>query len=130
MNTFFNKKLKNANGLLGRKSRLLLLITRLGLKVNSVGWKETQGVVKERFLVLGRMTKAYAQGRYRNVSWKSMLLIVGAILYFIDPIDFIPDLIPVTGLTDDLGVLLWVFNQLGDEIDKFIRWEKDFTLVQ
>ena len=127
-NRFFNRALKNATGLLGRHGRLLVVITQLGLKINTVGWKEAQGSVKERFFVLGRMTKAYAQGHYRNVPWKSMLLIVGAILYFIDPIDFIPDFIPVTGLTDDLGILLWVINHVSEEIDKFILWEQNFSL--
>lgn len=129
-NRFFNRAFKNATGLLRKNSRLLLLITQLGTKINSVGWKETQGVVKDRFFVLGRMTKAYAQGKYRNVPWKTMALIVGAILYFIDPVDFIPDFIPVTGLTDDLGILLWVVNHVSDEIDKFILWEQDFTLAK
>ncbi len=129
-NRFFSKALTNATGLLGKNSRLLLLITQLGVKINSVGWKETQGVVKDRFFVLGRMTKAYAKGSYRNVPWKTMALIVGAILYFIDPIDFIPDIIPVTGLTDDLGILLWVVNHVSDEIDKFILWEQDFTFLK
>lgn len=128
MNRFFEKALKNAHHLLGKKGRLLLLIAQLGAKINAVGWKETQGTVKERFFVLGRMTKAYAQGHYRTVPWKTMLLIVGAILYFVDPIDFIPDFIPVTGLTDDLGILLWVVSRVSDEIDKFILWEQGFTL--
>ncbi len=127
-NRFFNRALEKATGLLGKNGRLLSLIAQLGIKANAVGWKETQGFVKERSFVLGRMTKAYAQGHYRNVPWKTMLLIVGAILYFIDPIDFIPDFIPVTGLTDDLGILLWVINRVSDEIDKFILWEQSFIL--
>lgn len=128
MNRFFKRAINNATHLLGKKGRLLALITQLGLKINKVGWRETQDSVKERFFVLGRMTRAYAQGYYRNVPWKTMLLIVGAILYFIDPIDLIPDFIPVTGLTDDLGILLWVINRVSDEIDKFILWEQGFTL--
>ena len=127
-NKFFSKALNKANGLLGKNGRLLLLITQLGAKVNAVGWKETQVAVKDNFFVLGRMTKAYAKGHYRNVPWKTMALIVGAILYFIDPIDFIPDFIPVSGLTDDLGILLWVINNVSEEIDKFILWEQGLTL--
>ena len=42
--------------------------------------------------------------------------------------DFIPDFIPVTGLTDDLGILLWVINHVSEEIDKFILWEQNFSL--
>lgn len=33
-------------------------------------------------------------------------VIVGALGYFISPIDAIPDIVPVAGYTDDLGVLL------------------------
>ncbi len=31
----------------------------------------------------------------------------GCIVYFISPIDFIPDFIPLSGRADDLVVLLW-----------------------
>lgn len=37
---------------------------------------------------------------------------IGALLYLISPIDVIPDLIPVLGLTDDVGVIAYAFSQL------------------
>ena len=36
---------------------------------------------------------------------KVKMVIYGALGYFISPLDVIPDLIPVVGFTDDLGVL-------------------------
>ena len=35
----------------------------------------------------------------------------------LSPIDLIPDFIPVSGLLDDLTVVLWVYQTLKDEID-------------
>ena len=32
-------------------------------------------------------------------------IIIGALIYFISPVDAIPDFIPVVGLSDDIGVL-------------------------
>ncbi len=38
-----------------------------------------------------------------------IVLIVLGILYFISPIDLIPDVIPILGKVDDLLVLLWIY---------------------
>jgi uncharacterized membrane protein YkvA (DUF1232 family) len=70
------------------------------------------------------LVKAYAQGEYRTIPWKSFLLVVAAILYFINPIDLIPDLMPVLGLTDDFAILLMVYKSIGSDIDSFLEWEK------
>ncbi len=40
--------------------------------------------------------------------FKIILIILG-ILYFISPIDLIPDFIPILGKVDDLLVLLWIY---------------------
>ncbi len=81
--------------------------------------------IKDKFFVLGRLIKAYALGKYRQIPWKTILLIVAAIIYFVNPLDLIPDLVPLTGLTDDFAVLVWVYNSVSSEIDKFVAWEED-----
>ena len=73
--------------------------------------------------------RAYAQGEYREIPWKSLLMIVAAILYFINPIDVIPDLLPLVGLTDDFAVLFLVYKSIGADIDKFLAWEKSKTII-
>ena len=108
-----------------RPSRLLTLLGRMTSKLRDVNWRNVNAVsAREKFFVLGRLIKAYALGQYREVPWKTILLIVAAIIYFVNPLDLVPDLIPLTGLTDDFAVLVWVYNSVSNEIEKFLAWEK------
>ena len=129
-NTFFNIAKNRAASLLGKRCRLLLLLAQLADKLRRVNWKAVDRVtIKEKFSTLGRFSKAYILGHYREVPWRSMLVIVAAIVYFVSPIDLIPDFIPLTGLSDDFGILLWVYSTVNNEIDKFLVWEKSKLLL-
>jgi uncharacterized membrane protein YkvA (DUF1232 family) len=46
------------------------------------------------------------------------VLVLGALLYLISPIDAIPDLIPVVGWLDDIGVASAVLAFLNDKISE------------
>jgi uncharacterized membrane protein YkvA (DUF1232 family) len=50
-------------------------------------------------------------------------MVVGALLYFITPLDVIPDLIPALGFTDDAALVLWVYKNIREDIEKFRQWE-------
>jgi uncharacterized membrane protein YkvA (DUF1232 family) len=39
--------------------------------------------------------------------WKRVIIALLAIIYVLSPLDLIPDVIPVVGWLDDLGVLAW-----------------------
>jgi uncharacterized membrane protein YkvA (DUF1232 family) len=58
-----------------------------------------------------------------------MVMIVAALAYFVMPIDLLPDLMPITGLTDDVAVLVAVYNAVSVEVDKFLSWEKNRSLT-
>lgn len=123
-NRFFEIAMAQAARLLGKRGRILMLVTRLGEKMRQVNWSSIQREqVKLQLFTLGRLAKAYALGHYRDVPWKTMLVILAAVIYFINPLDLLPDMIPIAGLTDDFAVLLWVYNSLGTEIEKFQAWE-------
>lgn len=125
MNMFFDSAIRRASSVAGKRSRLIFLLTRLGTKLSTVNWKNVRSVsVRDKFLTVGRMIKAYAMGDYRDLRWKTVLLLVAAIIYFVNPLDLIPDIVPLTGFTDDFAILLWVYNSVGQEIEKFITWEK------
>jgi uncharacterized membrane protein YkvA (DUF1232 family) len=51
--------------------------------------------------------------RHRESPWKFRAQVVAALAYLIFPWDFIPDLLPFVGLSDDLVALVIVFVSLG-----------------
>jgi uncharacterized membrane protein YkvA (DUF1232 family) len=124
-NKFFDIALRSAARLAGKNGRIALLIGKLGYKMTKVNWKDVKAIdAKEKFFILGRLSKAYATGKYRHIPWKSVLIILAAIIYFVNPIDLVPDVVPLLGLTDDVSVLLWVYQTMSSEVDKFLAWEK------
>lgn len=52
---------------------------------------------------------------------RAKLIITAALGYFILPTDAIPDLTPMVGFSDDLGVLMFALNQISDHITPQIK---------
>ena len=106
------------------RSRLFVLISQAfeKLKDEAASNKLKKDFVPKLRLFL-RMLKAYASGRYRDIPISSIIKIAGAVVYFVMVVDFIPDFIPILGFTDDLAVLIWVYNSIEDQMNKFKKWE-------
>jgi uncharacterized membrane protein YkvA (DUF1232 family) len=50
------------------------------------------------------------------VSWHRKAIVIAALIYFISPIDTIPDVAPLFGYLDDLGVISALLKFLGNEL--------------
>ena len=112
-NRFFSESIKKAADILRNRRRLTALLSAAMAKLSNVNLGNVnKGKFISRIKVLGRMSKAYANGSYRGIPRKSILIIVGALIYFVTPIDLVPDFIPITGLLDDFTVIVWVYNTL------------------
>ena len=57
----------------------------------------------------------------RNVSNTDKAIIIGALGYFILPLDIIPDYIPIIGYTDDMTILVYAYNRVKSNINDHIR---------
>lgn len=84
---------------------------------------------KENFNLIVRMIRAYAKGEYNGISKTNVALSLAAILYFLSPIDLIPDFL-AAGLLDDLALLTWLYNNLKGEIEDFLTWEEETTMLR
>lgn len=74
--------------------------------------------------LLVRLLKASISGAYTGLSVYKLVTIVAAILYLINPLDVIPDFIPVVGYADDAAVIAWVLNSIAEELKDFKMWEE------
>jgi uncharacterized membrane protein YkvA (DUF1232 family) len=124
-NLFFTVALAQASRIAGKRGRLLQVVAQLTHRLVRMDRKSISAVeLKERLQILGRLVAAYARGRYRVIPVKTLLILVAAVLYFLNPLDIVPDAILGVGLMDDLAVLTWVYRSAQQEVTKFTQWEK------
>lgn len=127
-NTGYRKAKRKAASILEDPERLRKLLASSVEKLKGLR-NDTDSIKKLKLMVptLNRMIRAYINGEYRRVPWKSLLLITSGIVYFVSPIDFIPDFIPVLGFMDDITVILWILNAVKDDVEEFEEWENTYA---
>jgi len=117
---------KEAEEIVQDKDKLNNLVTKAWKK-----WKAVEDSnpyfknLKETFRTFLKMIRSYIRGEYQEIPWMSLVLMVAGILYFITPLDFIPDFIPVTGFIDDLALLTAIVKSIQKDIDQYLKWEKE-----
>ena len=71
-------------------------------------------------LVYAVLLLFYAYNSKETPGWAKKV-IIGALAYFVSPIDAIPDLSPFLGFTDDMGILSYGIVMIACYIDDNIR---------
>ena len=79
--------------------------------------------IASRLNVLTRLTKAWRNKEYTEVSYVTVFLSVAILLYFVSPIDLVPDFIPIVGGLDDVLLLGFLLKMIDKEIERFLTWE-------
>lgn len=85
--------------------------------------KGNLGEIGNKFALLVRMMRANLKGEF-EISTADKLKIIGAIMYVITTIDAVPDVIPVLGFGDDIGVVAYVIGKLGKLIKEYEEFER------
>ncbi len=122
---FFKKFLAAAEGYLKQPTRLKKLLTDAYAKASE---KKELGTLAheawETLQSLFRLIKLSISGEYTELPSTTVVGAVAVLIYFISPIDLIPDFIPVLGLLDDMALLAWFSTSIKHELDKFHAWEQ------
>ena len=71
-----------------------------------------------------RLMNAWVRAEYRQVPRETFVIVVAAILYFVAPMDTIPDFLPGLGFVDDAAVVAWVARRLRRDLSDFRDWEQ------
>ena len=79
--------------------------------------------VLENVRELYALFKDSVKGNYK-LHPANVAMIGGGLLYFLLPVDLIPDFIPIVGYLDDLAVLTTIMNSLKGEINEYRSWKE------
>ena len=75
-------------------------------------------------LMIGLITD-YVKGKYTKTPWNVIASIVGAIVYFVSPVDVIPDFLPAVGYLDDAMVIKLALEFASDDLVKYSLWKTE-----
>ncbi|MGM1060194.1 YkvA family protein [Saccharothrix sp. Mg75] len=85
------------------------------------GERRPVGNVVQRAKALPRLLrerKAYGLPTTTLATWAF------AAVYLVSPIDVLPELLPLIGVTDDAGVAVWLLTSLSTAAGQFLNWER------
>ena len=126
MQKIFDDLYKQAERIISSDTKVSKLLDEVFLKIGESS--ELFYKVQDSVIALARMLSSWVKGDYRNISTKSIIAVVAALIYFVNPLDLIPDFTPVIGQVDDIFVLGYLIKMLNKEIERFMAWEKEHDL--
>jgi uncharacterized membrane protein YkvA (DUF1232 family) len=82
-----------------------------------------------RFVDDGRllvsMVKDYWSRSYRQMPYATAGAAVVALLYVLNPLDFVPDVLPLIGQVDDAAVIAACLVLIEQDLYKYRQWKED-----
>lgn len=71
------------------------------------------------------LLKDYASGAYTQVPWRIIAALTGAVFYVFNPLDLVPDIVPLFGFADDATVFAAVISFAKIDIASYLAWKLD-----
>lgn len=130
MNKRFNKKraldeiqkrFKKAEDLLKDDARMESFLEKIEKKIK---WIPFLAQEFKNIPTMVSMVRSYLRGNYTKILKRTILAIVSALIYFLSPIDVVPDWIPLLGQLDDAIVIASCWNLVNKDVEDYRQWKK------
>ncbi len=119
--------LPEAEKLLKDKDKLERFLQRLEKKLKTV---PLVGNKLAAVPIMASLLKSYVKKEYQDVPIGTILAVISALMYFVSPIDIVPDSIPVLGYFDDAAVVVACWTFVESDLDEYCRWrEKNHKVI-
>ena len=120
----FSRFLARAGDVVGSPARLQKVAKQATTKMLQRGGASLASA-QEQLRTLVDLVSAYVYGDYREISATTLVSVVAALLYFIAPLDALPDFLFGWGLLDDAAVISYVSAQVRTELEAFKQWRDE-----
>ncbi len=71
------------------------------------------------------LVRSYTKKEYTEIPIGTIIAIVSALIYFVSPVDLIPDVIPVAGHLDDAAVVGACLALVKSDLDDYKEWREN-----
>jgi uncharacterized membrane protein YkvA (DUF1232 family) len=114
---------KQVELIIRQENKLVELIQNVGKKLAKLADHPKVKLIIEPISIFIRMIKAHFTGGHK-ISGSTLGMIVLALIYFLSPVDLVPDFLGFFGFADDITVVLAVYAKVKDEVERFLEWER------
>ncbi len=115
------KRFEEARKILNNKEefeRTLQSLEHKSKRIPLVGNKMSQAFVMISLL------KSYYDKDYRDIPFGTIVSITAAMMYYLSPVDILPDSIPFVGLSDDAAVISICWKMVEGDIKDYQKWRE------
>lgn len=113
---------KKAKAMLADKDALDEFLEKLSKKIKLV---PKYGDKLACAVDMAMLINDFVRGDYTEVPMKTIEAVLGALIYFVSPVDFIPDSLVGVGYIDDAMVLGAAYAATQSDIQKYLSWRQD-----
>ena len=111
-----------AEKVLNNNKKLDKVLTRTEKKLNLLPVVGTSLAMIPSMISLVR---SYTKKEYTEIPIGTIIAIVSALIYFVSPVDLIPDVIPVAGHLDDAAVVGACLALVKSDLDDYKEWREN-----
>lgn len=115
------KGYKRAEKLLKDEDKMETFLYRLENKLNKV---PIGGEILSMIPVMISMLRSYIKKEYKDIPIGTVIALISALLYWLAPLDIIPDALPVAGYVDDATVVAACLKLINDDLKEYKEWRK------
>ena len=122
------KRYKKAEKLLNDNDKMEKFLQKLEKKLKTI---PLAGNTLSMVPTMISLVKHYVSKEYTDIPVRSIIAVIAALIYFLSPVDVIPDTIPGFGYVDDLTVIKFCLKLVDGDLKDYRSWrEKNNKLVE
>ncbi|MET0016214.1 DUF1232 domain-containing protein [Oscillibacter sp.] len=79
--------------------------------------------------IMVSLIRSFVKKEYTDIPIGSVIAVTSALIYFVSPIDILPDSIPFLGYIDDAAVIAVCWKLVESDVEEYVKWRDNNGMV-